>query len=75
MFLIIESPIIRVPHSLMLQICSQDVGGGRILVFTSLVIAVTGVEDTMAAMCDTHDNLMSRVPLGLAPCFCHRQVC
>ncbi len=43
--------------------------------FASLVIAVSGVEDATAAIKDTRDNLMSRVPLGLAPCLCHRLVC
>ncbi len=51
----------------MLQICSQDVYGVVEYQFTSLVIAVYGVEDAMAAIRDTHDNLISRVPLGLAP--------
>ncbi len=41
---------------------------------TSLVIAVSGVEDATAAIRDTRDNLMSREPLGLAPCLCHRLV-
>ncbi len=36
--------------------------------FASLVIPVSGVEDATAAIQDTRDNLMSRVPLGLAPC-------
>ncbi len=44
-------------------------------VFTSLVIAVSGVEDSTAAIRNTGDNLMSRVPLGLTPCLCHRFVC
>ncbi len=43
--------------------------------FASLVIAISGVEDATAAIRDTRDNLMSRVPLGLAPCLCHRLVC
>ncbi len=38
-------------------------------------IAIFGVEDAMAAIRDTRDYLMSRVPLGLAPCFCHGLVC
>ncbi len=38
-------------------------------------MAVSGVEDAMAAIRDTHDNLMSRESLGLAPCLCHRLVC
>ncbi len=41
---------------------------------TSLVIAVSGVEDATAAIRDTRDNLVSREPLGLAPCLCHRLV-
>ncbi len=41
---------------------------------TSLVIAVSGVEDATAAIRDTRDNLMSREPLRLAPCLCHRLV-
>ncbi len=32
---------------------------------TSLVIAVSGVEDATAAIRDTRDNLMSREPLRL----------
>ncbi len=43
--------------------------------FASLVIATSGVEDATAAIRDTHENLMSRVPLGLAPCLCHQLVC
>ncbi len=43
--------------------------------FTSLVIAVSGVEDATASIQDTRDNLMSREPLGLAHCLCHRLVC
>ncbi len=54
---------------------SRCIGGGRIPVITSLVIAESGVEDAMAAIWDTRDNLMSREPLGLAPCLCHRLVC
>ncbi len=50
---------------------SRCIGGCRIPVLTSLVIAVSGVEDATAAIRDTRDNLMSREPLGLAPCLCH----
>ncbi len=53
---------------------SRCIGGCRIPVLTSLVIAVSGVEDATAAIRDTRDNLMSREPLGLAPCLCHRLV-
>ncbi len=38
-------------------------------------MAVSGVENATAAIRDTRDNLMSRVLLGLAHCFCHRLVC
>ncbi len=54
---------------------SRCIGGCRITVFTSLVIAVSGVEDAMAAIRDTCDNLMYRVPLGLPPCLFHQLVC
>ncbi len=50
---------------------SRCLGGCRIPVLTSLVIAVSGVEEATAAIRDTRDNLMSREPLGLAPCLCH----
>ncbi len=53
---------------------SRCIGGCRIPVLTSLVIAVSGVEDATAAIRDTRDNLMSREPLRLAPCLCHRLV-
>ncbi len=53
---------------------SRCIGGCRIPVLTSLVIAVSGVEDATAAIRDTRDNLVSREPLGLAPCLCHRLV-
>ncbi len=51
---------------------SRCMGGCKIPVFTSLVIAVSGVEDARAAI---RDSQMSRVPLGLSPCLCHRLVC
>ncbi len=54
---------------------SRCTGGGRIPVFASLVTAISGIEDATAAIWDTCDNLMSWVPLGLAPCLCHRLVC
>ncbi len=54
---------------------SRCIWGSRIPVFTSLVIAVSGVEDATAAIRDTRDNLMSRFPLSLAPYLCHRLVC
>ncbi len=53
---------------------SRCIGGYRIPVLTSLVIAVSGVEDATAAIRDTRDNLMSREPLSLVPCLCHRLV-
>lgn len=37
--------------------------------------AISGVQDANSAKCDTHYNLMSGVPLGPAPCFCHPLVC
>ncbi len=43
--------------------------------FASLVTAVSGLEDDAAVIRDSRDNLMSRVPLGLAPCLCHQLVC
>ncbi len=36
---------------------------------------VSEVEDATALIRDTRDNLISQVPLGLAPCLCHRLVC
>ncbi len=58
-----------------LNLFSRCIGGCRLPVFTSLVIAVSRIEDATAAIWDTRDNLMSREPLGLAPCFCHQLVC
>ncbi len=57
------------------NIFSRCIGGYRVPVFTSLVLAISGVEDATAVKLDTRDNLMSWVPLGLVPCFCHRLVC
>jgi len=33
-----------------------------------------GVEDATAAIYDAGDNLMFRVPLGLAPCLCQQHI-
>ncbi len=59
----------------MLQICSHDVYGVVEYQCLHLVIAGSRVEDAKAAINDTCDNLMSRVPLGLTPCLCHQLVC
>ncbi len=41
---------------------SRCIGGCKITVLTSLVKAVSGVEDATAAIRDTRDNLVSREP-------------
>jgi len=46
----------------------RRIGRGRNPLFAILVIAVSGVEDVTTAICDSCNNLMSRVSLGLAPC-------